>query len=442
MKTTTKAVLSFAIMAILSFSVQGQIKIKKPKIKTPKVSLGSGNTVAIPSKDPSGLFSNCTDDASAKSHRRNAVENLEKLEAEYKKESVDYKALQKLMSSNERTLGFILKLEPKVKADKYNERYLPLKERANKELAIYEKAQVLEKLFHEEYITPYKYKNYNPLTFRTDSYGAKNECFCRVYDHEKTLIDFNTSKKQYEDLSAQQVGYSHENTQEIFSNMTDCLIKGNEYAIWASKDNVQKEIVDFSTKERPLNPERVIKKCDNYLEAFVRIESDNSLNLSTDAKTAIVEGKATVESTKKEAEVYISSGAFEAHKEKLHQDRIAKEFLPKSVGTNGSIQAGAMKYVKGEEMKNYLTNRLSRKAVSSTLKAHMATTKPYIKKNDYDLPKYKYHKVWVAFKDTEGKCFKVMVYATYQYMGGGTYESTPTYSADKPIEMACSNVNK
>jgi hypothetical protein len=448
MKNMKRLVFTLICSALVTLSVDAQIKIKKPTVKVPKVSTpsvktgGSKSTSVVPTKDPSGLFKNCTDDPSAASHRRNAVSNLETLEAEYKKESVDYELVKKTLTSNEKTMGFILKLEPKVKAEDYNARYTPLKERATKEVAIYDKVKALEKLFSDEFSAPTEYQKFNPITYLTDGYGAKDECYCRTYDRNKTLEDYNTSKKEYTDLTSKLVGYKHDRTQTLFSNMNTCIDNGNKWAVWASKENVQSQVVDFSAKEKPLDPNRVIKRCDEYLAGLKRVETDNSLAFTETTKTAIEEGKKVVMDTKSEAERYVSSGDFDAYKAKLHQEKIDKEFMPKAVSSNSSLQQGAMKYIKGTEMNTYVTERLDRKPVASTIKAHVVTTKPYIKKNEYDLPKYKYHEIWVAFKDTDGKCYKALVYATYQYTGGGTYESVPTYSADKPIEMNCANVNK
>ena len=151
MKLTTTAFIALSGIMLLSFNSNSQIKIKKPKlsVKTPKVKTPEREDLGIGKKDPSGLFTNCSDDPSADSHRRNAVENLEKLEAEYAKSSVDYDVVSKLIFNNERSLGYVVKLEPKVKSELYYARYTPIKEKADKQLPIYEKAQNLESVFRQ-----------------------------------------------------------------------------------------------------------------------------------------------------------------------------------------------------------------------------------------------------------------------------------------------------
>jgi hypothetical protein len=62
-------------------------------------------------------------------------------------------------------------------------------------------------------------------------------------------------------------------------------------------------------------------------------------------------------------------------------------------------------------------------------------------KLDNGIPKYQFKEITMATKK-DGKCYRVSVYASYTYKGGGTYSTTPTWGYDKPEEMACDNVNK
>lgn len=125
----------------------------------------------------------------------------------------------------------------------------------------------------------------------------------------------------------------------------------------------------------------------------------------------------------------------------MHAAEIAKVFLPKAATKNATLEAGAMNYVKGTEYNDYLKGR-SDSQVASTMRAVTTTASTYIKKNEYGLPLYEYHEIWVAFKGKDGKCYMCAVYASYTYKGGGVYSTTPTWGADAPEEMACDNVMK
>ena len=452
MKNSMKSLALLLVTALLGTSLNAQIKIKKPEVEISKpnvgtIGKGSGssddNKATLPGKDPSGLFSKVTDDPSAQHHRKTAVANLATLEAEYGKTTIDYAALTKLMFENERTLGHIKKLEPNVDATKYYEKYNPLKERADKENAIYAKVKELEKLFEDEFKGPAEYKNPDVLSFRVDSYGVRNDCYCRAAysGQKKTYTEYETSKAEYDKLTAQLVGYTDEDTQKGFANMTACLANGNKYAAWAAKDNVQKDVVDYSAKNKIALPNDVIKRCNDYLAALGRIEADHSLSLDATAKAAMTEGKATITKIKAENELYISSGEYQKYLDKMHAEKIAKVFLPKAVTSNPTLEEGAKKYLKGAEYAEYLKSR-GDSPVASTVKAVTLTREPWVKKNEFDLPVYQYHEVWVSFKGTDGKCYMTAVYASYTYKGGGTYATVPTWGADAPEEMSCANVSK
>lgn len=445
--TTLLLISGMVLISANSFGQLPKVKIEKPKVNidVPKIEKGSGsNDINIPGrKDASGLFSNITDDPSADVHRKNAVKNLETMEVEYSKTAVDYEMLTKLMFENERTLGHILKLEPNINRSRYDERYLSLKERADKENAAYAEATKLEQQFEQDFNAPKDLKKPDPLTFRTDTYSAHHQCYCRNYSSEtKTLQEFNDAKKQYETYTSQLVGYSNESTQTIFANMETCIQNGNAYAVWASTENLDKAVVAYNTENKASKPKRVIQRCDEYLAALERIETDNSILLDEKSKSAISKAKVSVQTIKTEAETYISSGEYQKYLDKVHAEEIAKVFMPAAAMKNATLENGAMNYVKGAEYNDYLKNNSGDSEVASTFRAVCVSKVPYVKKNEYGIPLYEYHEIWVAYKGKDGKCYLTAVYASYTYKGGGTYETTPIWGADAPDEMACENVSK
>lgn len=419
-------------------------KITKPKINVsvPGNNDAKASDVGLGGKDESGLFKNITNDESAKVHRKSAVANLNTLEAEFTKTSVDYEALTKLIFENERSLGFVMKLEPKIDRTKYDEKYMSLKEEADKQNAIYVEILKLEKSFQKDFSAPTEFKKPEVLSFRGDSYSSHSQCYCRNYrSEEKTLAEYDASKKQYEEFAGQLVGYKNTATQTIFANMKTCIANGNNYALFASKENLTKEVVEYNTTNRAADPKKVIKRCEDYLVALSKIETDNSLKLEASTLVALTQAKATVTKIKVEAETYISSGLFQKYQEKLYVEKIAKVVLPKAGSKNATLEAGAITYVKGAEYTEYLIGRKD-SPIASTFRAITATATPYVKKNEYGLPLYEYHELWVAFKGKDGKCYRCAVYASYTYKGGGTYATVPTWSGDAPEEMSCLNVLK
>lgn len=440
----------YACILLFNATVFAQLpKITKPKInvEVPKVNVGNGNNSdskpSIPGRDPSGLFLNTTDDVNAEYHRKAAVTNLTTLEAEYQKTSIDYEDLTKLIFENERTLGHITKLEPKVNRSKYDERYLPLKERADKENAAYAEMKKLAALFDSDFAAPVEFKKPDPITFRTDNYGAHTQCYCRNWRSEvATLAEFETAKKSYEDYAIQLVGFTDEDVQKRFTNMETCIQNGNKYALWVCNENYTTEIKNYTTENKVADPKKVISRCEDYLAALERIETDNSLRLDTASISALATAKTNIGKTKSEMELYISSGQYQQYLDKVHAAEIAKVFLPKSSTKNATLEQGAITYVKGTDYNDYLKNDLGESGVASTFKAITVTSQPWVKKNEYGLPLYQYHEMWVSYKGLDGKCYMCAVYASYTYKGGGTYATQPTWGADAPEEMACDNVLK
>lgn len=432
----------------------GGITLPKPKAKdvvnsATKATSGSNSsssgsnttgTVKLGGSDASGLFSNVGDDPSADAHRKAAVSNLQAIEAEYGKTAIDYVSLGKLLKDTDQRLEFVKKLEPNCNTTKFVEKYSPWKDRGSKDLAKYDRVKELEKLIDKEFSAPTKYETYSPLTFRTKDYGAKDECYCRSYDtYTKTYAEYVTAKNEYDGLTKELVGYKDERSQTLFANMATCIQNGNQYAVWASKENLEKDVVQYNTANYALKPKDVISRCDKYTEGLGRIESDYSLSLDETAKAALAEARSKIAKIKADAETYISSGEYQKHLDKLHKEEIAKVFLPKAVTKNSTLEQGAINYIKGEEYSEYVG---AEESVASTYRAVTLTVEPLVVKNEYDLPKWQYHEMWVSYKGKDGKCYRVAVYASYTYKGGGVYASTPTWGADAPQEMACENVNK
>jgi hypothetical protein len=451
MKSFSFKLVLLASIALIGFNAMAQLpKITKPKITTPTISMpnsgggsnSGGSTPSVLVKDPSGLFTNVTDDPSAQSHRRIAAENLEKMDSWFKSGTVDYDDLSKLLFENERELGYVVKLEPKVDRSKYDARYLPLKARAEKEDAIYKQAVELEKTLKNEFNASAEFEKHNPMTFRTESYGAHQQCYCRNDKADvKPLADYEATKKQYLDLTAQLTGYKDEGTQNLITNMASCYKNGNSYAVWASKENLNEAVVAYSTTTKPAEPKKVITRCEEYLAALGRVETDNSFPFDAATKTAIAEGKAACNKTKADAETYISSGEFQKYKDKVRAEQAAKEFMPAAKGHNTTLEAGAATFIKGTEYAEYLV-RIEESPVVSTMRTVMETEDYYVHKNDIGIPEYQYHEFTVAYKAKDGRCYKATVYATYTYKGGGTYATVPKWSADAPVELACANVTK
>lgn len=458
-------------ISCLSFNAVGQINITKPKIevKKPNIELGkkgsegssgsgnsssSGGTSVLSKSDPSGLFDNVSEDPSAELHRKRAVENLEGLEAEFKKETVDYIKVDGYYSDAEQRLGFIAKLEPGTDATKFRTRYAPSKERAVKELEIYSRVKTLEAKLQnnfrtttfyskDESIATKEFKTPNPLTFRVPGYGVTRTCYCRDREENtSTYTEFENTVNEYDELKAQLAGYNDAVTNEFISTMNECVSDGNKYAVWASSEQLQVAVVNYGAENKIANPKEVIKRCEEYTAGLDAIATDYSLNLDQNAKNALEQGKSEVAKVRSESELYISSGEYQKYLDKVHAEEIAKVFMPKAATKNATMEAGAMKYIKGEEYGNYLKNSVGISAVSSTIRAVSLSGTYMVHKNEFGIPEYQYKEYCVAYKDVEGKCYKVAVYASYTYKGGGVYDTIPNWSADSPEELSCDNVNK
>jgi len=414
--------------------------LKKPKLKKPKLEVKDLKKVA----DPSGLFFNITDNPSADSHRKNAVKNLKLLTAEMAKSPVDYSLVSKTIKDNDRSLAAIKKLEPMVVSKKYFQKYDPIIAKANSQLKTYGELKQVEKSLKNSNANP-EYREISPLKFgASKGRSADVTCYCQAkYEDPVSHKDFTANKAKFEELKGQLPGYKNEAIDNAIANREKCIENGSKYVDWASKGGVEKEINLYNTENKAADPKSVIKKADKYVKALDLMEKDISLNLSDDSKKSIATCKTLVTKVKTDAELYISSGEFQKYLDKMHAEKIAKVFMPKSTAKDAALEAKAKNLILSEEfvkdMKRGYSIDVSPKSVSRTV---LYSKDPKYNKTNLGLPKSRTLFVWVAYKDADGKCFKVPVYAVYEYIGGGKYAAAPRIGAEFPEEMACENVSK
>jgi hypothetical protein len=442
---TSALALAFFALLVAPQEVSAQFpKIKAPKIKAPKIETPKVDDIKIPKggndskttngkttdtkttggSKSSGSFSNVTEDPSANSHRRGCDENLVAMDAEYAKPSPSYVELSKLKESTDKKLEFIKKLEPNVDASKFLEKYTPLKTRIEKDEANYSKVKTLEKTLWDKHNYDEKYQQYDFYNYK------KRGCYCRKpYDKEVAKdTEFAATKSEYRATTALLVGYTHKETETLLTNAESCYTHANTYAVWMGGENIA-TLEAFATKNEANEPKDVIKKATEYSEMIDMLAADPSFVMTADSKAKLADGKARVEKIKTSAETYISSGRYQAHLDKLHKEKIAKVFLGKAASKNPTIEKGAMDFVKSE-------------GLGTAVRAVTVDNDYQVAKNDVGIPKWQYREMEVAYKDKDGKCFKVTVYASYTYKGGGTFATVPTYGRDGAKEMACENVNK
>ena len=452
MKSTTAIV----IFMFAAFGAQGQITIKKPKInvEAPKVGVGSdksnsndGGSSVVPKADPSGLFTRITDDPSARSHRAEAVKNLELLEAEYAKDIVDYSNAESLMEQIDKRLGMVMKLEPNVGKEKFDDRYNAVKEPVSKDLEVIKPMKEMAKTLRTKFSASGEYQEIEVIAYRKiTGYRDAAACYCREHDQTGTYAEYEKLKQDYLTEGSKVPKYKDEAAEKSIAYMDNCLSNSVKYVEYVSTKAVKKDIVDYNAQEKPANPTAVISKCGEYLEALGRIETDPSLNLPSSSLQALKTTKAEVARIKTEAEVYISSGEFEKYKAAMRAERAKLVEMPKAVTKSPALESQAINYIlKGQAFKNYLasTHGDAKKGNPvSSIKAVSLHSQPQVKKNALGVPVYQFKEIVVAYKDTDGLCQIVSVYAEYEYKGGGTYSSEPRWAADAPIQIACENVNK
>lgn len=444
------------VMLFASFCVQGQINIKKPKLKvdTPKVEVDKGKSGSsdsgssvIPKADPSGLFVRITDDRSASSHRSEAVKNLELLEAEYAKETINYLSAEELIAEIDKRLGMVLKLEPNVGKEKFDDRYNAVKNPILADLEVIKPMKEMSKTLRTKFNASGEYQEIEVLAYRKiTGYRDAAACYCREHDQTGTYAEYEKLKQDYRSEGSKVPKYKDEATERSIENMDKCLANGVKYVEFIATDGYKKDIVEYSEKEKPSNPTDVISKCEKYLSALDRIKTDPSLNLSEPLIKDLEFAKSEVSRIKTEAELYISSGEFDKHKAAIRAERAKLVEMPKAVTKSPNLESQAINYIlKGQAFKNYLssTHGDARKGNPvSSLRAVSLHSQAQVKKNSLGVPLYQYKEIVVAYKDSDGLCQIVSVYAEYTYKGGGVYASEPTWSADAPIQIACENVNK
>lgn len=309
------------------------------------------------------------------------------------------------------------------------------------DLGVIGEMNAIEKTVYNDYGVSDKYETPNPTAFRVpQGYRATAPCYCRAWDETWTHADYTALKKNYRDLGAKVPKYINDDAEKRWTKLETCMANGNKYAMWASNESLKTAVIEYSAKEKPLKPKSVIRRCKEYNEGLERIKSDPSLNLSTEAVAALDQAIETTTSTKTEAETYISSGEFQKHLDKIAAEKAKSVFMPKAATQNSGLEAGAKKYIKGQEYADYL-DRLDKNAVASTIRAVSVNKGYFVHKNDYDIPEYQYKEIVVAYKDSKGICHKATVYANYTYKGGGTYSTVANWGADSPTQIACENVS-
>lgn len=409
-------------------------KVDVPKIKTPKVEVptggddnkssgkSSGKTdVKIGSKS-SGSFDNVTEDPSANSHRRNCDEKLDFLIAEYAKPTRNYSEIFANEESINKAYGFVKKLEPNVDGSRFEAKHKPIQERVAADLVSYNRAKELEKEFNNKYSYSRFYEKY---TF--ENY-IKYGCYCKNSNKEVTkYTDFQPLRSEYEAILVKISGYSDVDSKNRLMSADSCYAHANTYATWVGNTKIQ-EIEAFAAQNEANEPKEVSKKASEFITVSDMLAADPSFPITTETKTALASGKARAEKVKNSADTYISSGRYQAHLDKLYQEKIAKVVMPKSTVKNASLEQSAIAYIKGED-------------VGTPSRAVTIHADHKVVKLNNGIPKYQFKEIVVATKK-DGKCYKVSVYASYTYKGGGTYATTPTWGYDKPEEMACENVNK
>lgn len=460
----------FTVFFFVSFGISGQVNFKKlkeeanktkeeitkPKVETtsPKEETNSGKPTSGEQKtlvniksDPSGLFENISDDPSARSHRAEAVKNLELLEAEYAKEIVNYSSVEEYIAQIDKRLGMVVKLEPAVVKDKFEERYNQIKTPVLNDLEVIQPMKEMSKTLRNKFNASGEYREIEVLAYRKISgYQDAPACYCREHDQTGTYTEFQQLKEDYRAAGAKVPKYKDEATEKSIDKMEKCLENSIKYVDFVTSTDYQKVIVAFSKQEKPSNPTAVITKCEEYLKGLDRIQTDPSINLPEASTNALQTTKVEVEKIKTEAEVYISSGEFEKHKAAVRAERAKLVEMPKAVAKSTSLESQAVNFIlKGESFRNYLASthgdNKKGKPVSS-IKTALLHSQCVVKKNALDIPLYQYKEIVVAYKDEDGLCQIVSVYAEYTYKGGGVYASEPTFSSDAPIQIACENINK
>lgn len=455
---------TFLFAGILVFSAQtisAQIpKINKPKlpsVTTPKSPVSSSQAPISSAKTTpesvassnsygsgkrtnhaSGLFSNCSDYYVPAQNRDTAVKYLGKLESLLAQPTISYPNLKLFLQKIEGGLYRVQVDDPECNRTKFEAKYAPLETKADEQLALYNQTEEQASKLESDFWVDTKPAKPNLLTFRTDQSSDYKVGYCRLRNG-KTYQDFIALKNEYSATIAKMKGFKHPKVEDHIQKMETGQQNGNAYAIWAANDQYTALVQEFNDQNKAQKPEEVIKRCDNYTAALARVKSDPTLSLDANSTQAIFNATANAEKVKTEAQRYISSGEHKAYMEKLHAAEIAKVFLPKPAASNPSLEASAMAFIKSD---GWEKEKSTKNKPITTYKACTVTAQPEVDKNDFGIPKWKYHEIWVSYKAQDGKSYKAQVFASYTYLGGGTYESKPIFTVGYVEEMAAANVMK
>jgi hypothetical protein len=64
--------------------------------------------------------------------------------------------------------------------------------------------------------------------------------------------------------------------------------------------------------------------------------------MTAETKAAVASGKARAVKVRTSADTHISSGRYQAHLDKLYQEKIAKVFMPKATVKNPTLEQAAI----------------------------------------------------------------------------------------------------
>lgn len=440
--------LAFACLILCASSFAQLPKINKPKLPSaglPKVnnnpnSAASSDQIGSGKRTPhsSGLFTNCSDYYHPAQKRDTAVKYLAKLESLLNQPTFSPTTLKDYKFKITSSLATISEHDPECDASKFEAKFGPIEQKADAQMAIYERLEAMDKQFQSDFNASAEVRKPSVLTFRTDSYGAHKNCYCGDAKGQP-YSDFEALKKEYDEKLTQSKGYKNENTQKIFERMVTCQQNGNVFAQWAAQDHYIGLVEKYNAEKKDADPDLVIKRCDEFMAGLGRIESDPTLALTSESKKSLADAKAKTAKIKSDAELYISSGGHKTYMDNKHATEIATVFLPKAVAKNPTLEQSAANFLKSDE---YPTWRTAEYQAVTTYKTVLVTSQPEVEKNDLGIPKYKYHEIWVSFKAKNGKCYMAPVFAKYEYMGGGVYATTPKYMPGLEKEMAAANVLK
>lgn len=238
-----------------------------------------------------------------------------------------------------------------------------------------------------------EYRQKDPLKYKSaPNYKTYDLCYCQYGEITTSHKDFLVKISEYENFKSQNKELKSEYIEKRIENRLVCVEDGNKYAVWASTESVEKEVVTYSNENKAAEPKKVIERAGGYLKALDLIENDVTLNLLEEAKSSLTSGKSVVSKIKLDAEKYISSGEYQKHLDKLNAEKITKVFMPKYSAKSAKIEGLAKEYVNDSSFKDFLKEN-RKNAVGSILRIVLKSTEAQIIKNNIDIPKSRYHTV-------------------------------------------------